>query len=335
MIKILSLLLTVALFFITSTNFVFAAPGDLLVTPEKTPLFSESGDGLWLPGYSLTRTVYVKNNASEIKLVSLTPSTFLDNPRDLSKQMEIKVADNFGNTLYGGSPKKFLNDFYALVEYPLSYLLPSHDVTYSLTVTLDGDSTGNEWRNKTTGFDLAVGFYSETAPTPTPTTSSDNNSNGSTTTSNTSTTSTSDPSTASNPTPTPTMPQAGIFIPVTYGTEGNIINVPVLGAETSATPTPKKTLKETIIGAAKKKGQILGTCANPWWWWLLYIVQVIFQIIMHRISRVQNRKLVLIAQVLSGVLFGFIFWKFFCSLWFLIVSLIISALFLYSTHKKT
>lgn len=321
--KILLLLAMVGLFLLGTKN-VLAAPGDLIVTPEKTPLFSKASDGFWMPGYFLTRTIYVKNNSADIKLVAITPYNFLDNPRVLSNKMEIVVADNFGHTLYGGAPQKFLVDFYTLVEYPLSFLLPSHDVTYSFTVSLDGPTTGNEYQNKTTGFDLDIGFYSETPnPTPTPT---PENPPGPTNTPGPNATSTPGP----NATPTPV---PGTFITYEYG--GGYVEVPVLGAETSVTPTPKKSLKEAIFGAGKKKGEALGACFNPWWWWLLYLLQIIFQIFIRLISRRENRKLVLFAEGVSGVLCAFIFWKFFCHWIFWVVSTLISLLFFYATHRKT
>lgn len=314
--KIFIMLLMAALFFVLKNEAVFAA--DLEVTPQTTPLFSAASDGYFVPGKSLTKTVVVKNNSSETKLVAITPSNFINNPPQVSTVFEIAISDNFGNTLYGASPKKFLSDFYTINEYPLTYLLSNHSVTYSFNVNLDS-GVGNEWQNKQTGFDLAIGFYSETppetTPTPTPTPQSGGKGGGG--------------GGEGGPTSTPT-PDPGTFIPVSYG--GEYVYVPVLGVETSITPSPAK---KAIFGTQKKKGSTLGACANPWWWWLLYLVQIVFQIIFRKKASPAIRKRILFAEVISGLLCAFIFWKFFCNIIFAIISALISLFFLLLTHRKT
>jgi hypothetical protein len=322
--KIFLSLFFAIIFFGFSAKISFAT-SDLIVTPEKTPLFSEGNDRLWMPGYFLTRTVYVKNNSSETKLVAITPSNFLDNPRDLSNQMTIAIHDNFGNKLYGDPVLKSLSDFYTLTEYPLSYLLPLHDVTYGFTVNLDGPTTGNEWQNKKTGFDLTIGFSSETpkdSPTPTPTTE---NQPGPTNTPQPGPTNT--PGPGNTPTPTPI---TETYIPTYY--QGEIIDVPVLGAQTSSTPSPTKTIQEKILGT--EKGSVLGTCANPWWWWLLYSCQIAFQFITFKKTKKVFTKRILFAEIVSGILCGFIFWKFFCQIIFAIISIVISIFFIILTLRK-
>lgn len=322
--KIFFLLLFAALFF--TFNFKAALAADLnivcddsgCIPPTNPSIFSS---GLWFPLKSETRSIYLRNDSPTPQLIALSVTNGTTGTTDLSNVMHMKIVDDHSNTPFDNS----FTNFYTLNEFPLTLLLNSgHDVIYSFTASMD--NVGNDWQEKETSFDMTLGFSviptQTSTPTPTP-----NPEPTATSTPGPSPTPTPQP--ADTPTPTPT-PVAGTYISYYYG--GEYIQVPVLGAETSSTPTP--TIK-IVEGAAAKKGKTLGACMNPWWWWLLYLVQIVFQIIMRRVGRPQNRRLVLSAQVLSGLLCGFIFWKFFCHWIFWVISALMSLFFLYVTHRKT
>lgn len=263
----------------------------LIVEPEQTPLFNISSDGYWFPGKSLTRKITIVNNSSKTELVAILPLNVLNFNPDLASVLKIQINDNFGNNLYGKIPTRHLSDFYLEKEYPLTFLSPNYSVIYSFLIDFDL-SAGNEWQNKKTGFDLSVGFSSNTetsGPTNTPGPGPTNT-----------------PGPADTPTPTPI---TGTFIPVTHGVE--VINVPVLGAETSITPIPTKTFKEKILGTENKKVNSFNSHTNLWWLLILYLIQAIFQIIINKKTSPEIKKRILFAQIVLGILFAFIFWKFF------------------------
>jgi hypothetical protein len=330
--KIFFLLLFAALFFTFNFKSAFAADfatecGDSGCNPATTTsIFSTEK---WFPLRTETRTIQVKNISSIARFIKVSANGDASAAFDLAQKLTVQIKDDASpnNELYGFSPIKHLSEFYLDKEYPLTKLLPSSVVTYSFIITMD--DVDNDWQNRSTVFDLQLGFTDEDEPSPTPTqtptpTPTPENNPGPTNTPGPDPTNT--PGPASTPTPTP----VGNYI--IYNYQGTDIYVPVLGEQTSITPTPTKT---DVEGATSKKGKTLGACMNPWWWWLLYIVQIIFQIIMRRIARPRNRRLVLIAQVLSGLLCGFIFWKFFCHWIFWVISTLISLLFLYATHHRS
>lgn len=305
---------------------------NIYVTFEKTPLFSQTSDGLWMPGYSLTRSAYVRNDNAVPRIIRLSTENFVGSTPDLKDVLEIAVVDNHGNTLYGGSlGTQFLSDFYTLSEYPLTVLLPGSDVTYFFTVSLDS-SIGNLWQNKHTGFDLILGFDSEeyplVTPTPTPTetsapTPTSQENPGPTSTPVSGTTNTPIPvPTATTPTPISDGEVLnGYFVPVLY--EGNVVEVPVLGAKTSkATSTP------TLIPKLAR-GQVegKGICVNPWWWFWLYLIQAIIQFFLTRAKKRTRTVFILLAQAFVGAVTAWIFWKYFCWIIFMIISILISVVF--------
>lgn len=285
-------------FFIFVFIFIFfgfkpAHAESLIVEPEQTPLFNISSDGYWFPGKSLTRKITIANNSTETKLVAISPLNVLNFNPDLASVLKIQISDNFGNNLYGKIPTRHLSDFYLEKEYPLTFLSPNYSAIYSFLIDFDL-SAGNEWQDKKTGFNLSVGFSSETAPeipTPTPT-----NTLGPGPTNT--------PGPADTPTPTPI---PGTFIPVTHGTE--VINVPVLGAEASIAPSSTKTFNEKVLGTQKKKGNIFDSHTSLWWLLILYLIQAIFQIIINKKASFGIKKGILFAQIILGILFAFIFWK--------------------------
>lgn len=319
--KIFLTLLLLALFF--GFKSVYAADLNIYCNDSGcSPANSSSifSPDLWFPLKTETKTIFLQNNSPDAQLIAISVTNGTTGEEDLSKVMKMKIIDDNFNNLYEDT----LENFYLLTEYPLTYLLNGHNTTYSFTVSMN--DVDNNWQEKNTAFDMTLGFSYipiETTPTPTPTPKQEN---GPTQTPGPNATSTPGP----NPTSTPT-PEAGTF--VTYNYEGQNINVPVLGVETDKTPSPKKTTK--IIKEIKEK--ILGSnlCLNPWWWWVLFILQLALQVLNKKKASPKIKKRILFAQIVSGFLFAFIFFKFFCHWIFTLISILITVFFLILTVHKT
>lgn len=310
---------------------------------ERNPLFSLSQDGYWMPCDSLTRTTQVTNTSGADQIIAVYPENTFHLPvfPDVSSVFEITIYDNYGNTLYGGLlNKKYLSDFYGISEeYPLSLLVNGANVTYFFNVQLDC-SLGNGWQNRETGFDLVIGFSTLPLPsiTPTPTNTPVP---GPTNTPGPGPTNTPGPGPTNTPGPAPTStPVLGTggglgYITYEYGSE--LIDVPVLGAATSGTPTPKPTKKITpvVSGAATGKVEGAGTCVEPWWWWVVLLIQILLHTLLRQIGRSQSRGQIFFWFILSELIFGFILWKFFCTLLYLLISILIFLIYSYLIHRKT
>lgn len=278
--------------------------------PSSSSIFSSEP---WFPLKKETKTIYLLNNSPNSQLIGLSVTNGTTGSTDLSNVMTMKITDNFLNNLYDDS----LTNFYTLSEYPLTFLINSgHDVTYSFQASMN--DVGNDWQERDTSFDMTIGFVIIPTQTPAPTN-----------TPAPGPTNTPGPGPTSTPTP---VPVPGSFIPFNFS--GQIINVPVLGAQTSVTPTPTKTIAEKILATTKNTGKTLGARTNPWWWWILFIIQIILESTILKKTNKDIKKRILFAQFISGILFGFIFSKYPSSLISLIISVVISLLFFIATYKK-
>ena len=157
--KTLSVILGIII--ITSLLPSAAKASDLLVEFESNPLFEEAN---FLPGDSVTRWVKVTNNSAEDKKV-LTQATDYSDPipsDDLCHALMITISQNDVD-LYGGSSAtgpKTLCDFYQESKNLPIYLSDIHSgetIQYDFSILFNSDSN-NEWQEKTTYFDIVIGF---------------------------------------------------------------------------------------------------------------------------------------------------------------------------------
>lgn len=132
---------------------VQAAPSDF--TFEATPLFNEAN---FLPGDTVTRSVYVNNTTGQAQAVGVKTTFFND-------------ADNLGSTLYltikeGDSSlyQGYLAAFFAAGELPLSNVGVGANTAYSFSIVMD-DLTGNEFQLKNLSFDFSLGYIIDGAVT--------------------------------------------------------------------------------------------------------------------------------------------------------------------------
>lgn len=96
----------------------------------------------------------------------------------------------------------------------------------------------------------------------------------------------------------------------------------------SPTPRPTEPLPE-VAGA--------GICTDPWWWWLVYAIQAVVMFAIYTLinkNSVNKRNIFYVIKILSAMVFGFIFWKWFCPWWDWIVSLLASAIVLFFIKQK-
>ncbi|NCN52640.1 hypothetical protein GW943_02410 [Candidatus Parcubacteria bacterium] len=127
---------------------VAAEAATLSVVFEQTPLFSNSNV---TPGDSVSRTVVVTNNGTEIENVYVSIDKASNN--GLADVMELSITDS--------SPTSYFNDtfinFFAATPVSLGTLGAGATRTYTFTASLDS-STGNAYQKSSMGFDLIVGF---------------------------------------------------------------------------------------------------------------------------------------------------------------------------------
>ena len=127
------------------------------------PLFSNSLDGFWYPGKSITKTLNLKNSGPETREMAIR-GTITSTINILENVMHISIVG--GTTvIWAGS----VTDFYGQDKIGMGTFAPGADLDYDFTVLMSSGA-GDEYQNKETVFDLTLGFWGEPTPTPTPTT---------------------------------------------------------------------------------------------------------------------------------------------------------------------
>ncbi|MCK4473704.1 fibronectin type III domain-containing protein [Candidatus Parcubacteria bacterium] len=150
---------------------------ELVVEFEKTPLFDEAD---FKPGDSITRWVKVTNNSGQTQPIATEAINWPGFPNssnvpndDLSRALLIVIKKQGGSDLYGGSSStgsKSLYNFYqdsdTYQEIYLSEVNNTQTTQYDFTISFPSEKE-NEWQEKTTGFDIIIGFQgTEGGPTP-------------------------------------------------------------------------------------------------------------------------------------------------------------------------
>lgn len=132
-------------------NIVYAAPVDLVVEFENSPLFSE---GNFMPGGEVVKWVKVSNNTSESHPIIVEAINKI-NPDGLGDFLNLQIKEN-GNVLYNDS----LSDFFNSGEVVMSNLSGNASTTYNFIVGFD-TTTSNDYQDKNLGFDLLIGFQGQ------------------------------------------------------------------------------------------------------------------------------------------------------------------------------
>ena len=132
-------------------NIVRAQPDDLVVEFEQEPLFSETNLG---PGESVTRWIKITNNSDSAQRIAIKADNIQEcsGTDCLSDILEILIKEGTVE-LY----KKSLTQFYSEGEVFLSNLDSGSSTQYDIVVNFS-EISGDAYQDKTTGFDLIIGF---------------------------------------------------------------------------------------------------------------------------------------------------------------------------------
>lgn len=126
------------------------------------PLFSNSLDGFWYPGKSITKTLNLKNSGSETREMAIKGSR-TSTINILENVMQVSIVGG-STVIWSGS----VADFYDLEKIGMGTFAPGANLNYDFTVLMS-PGAGNEYQNKETVFDLTLGFWGDAIITPAPT----------------------------------------------------------------------------------------------------------------------------------------------------------------------
>lgn len=119
------------------------------------PLFTTTADGVWYPGRTLTRTINMKNNGTQVREMALkgTGMTVSD---ILKNVMNLSLINSGGAVIWSGS----LADFYNQNNINLGIFNPGDSLDYKMTINMN-NSANDDYQEKESVFDLTLGFLGE------------------------------------------------------------------------------------------------------------------------------------------------------------------------------
>jgi len=147
-------------------TFVAKAAGLTVEFQNGPPLFNETN---FAPGGSVSKWVKVTNTSGSSQRIAIEAINFTkpvpDN--DLSHALNILIKQG-ATEIYGGAGnEKTLYDFYQSGETYLSSVDNSGTAQYDITISFPADKT-DDWQEKTTQFDVVVGFEGQEGGLPLP-----------------------------------------------------------------------------------------------------------------------------------------------------------------------
>lgn len=130
----------------------YAAPDDLVVEFESTPLFSEAN---FLPGNEVVRYAKVTNNTGALKDI-IAEAINVSDPDSFADALTLVIKEG-ATELFNGS----LADFFDAGEVALSAVAGGGGTTqYDFNVVFNS-SSGNSYQENILGFDIIIGFAGE------------------------------------------------------------------------------------------------------------------------------------------------------------------------------
>lgn len=296
------------------------------------PLFNESK---MLPGHSITRTLEVSNigdcdcgelnfTTSNVSYARKAPlEIFSPIPGDISKKfftvIKSESTDYYGlrNGSNAASDTKSLYDLFNESVVPLGSLSSDTSKIFEWVVTFDSQ-TGNDYQGVSTKFDFSVEFKCGSGD-------GDGNGDGD-----------GDGDGVSGGIDGGT---GGAGIVAGIATQLGFGGPPQTFEEVAGTAAPTTPEPEIILpgdeGAGKVKG--ISACVDPKFWWLLFIVQFLLCYIFYKRVNQQNmdkKKQHFFIQILNDLVFMFIFWKYFCPWWDVLVSALIGVFWFTLLKRK-
>ncbi len=105
--------------------------------------------------------------------------------------------------------------------------------------------------------------------------------------------------------------------------------------ETAGVSAPATSQPGIVLPAGEVKGA--STCTDPKLWWILFVIQFLISFIFYKRANKQNmdkKKLHFFIQILNDIVFIFIFWKYFCPWWDVLVSVLIGVFWVILLKRK-
>lgn len=283
------------------------------LNPDNTPLFSESNI---LPLWSTTKTVTAHSLYSEARkfAVLVTNPIFFDIlPNPLEKEINITIKEGESGAILWGP--KTLADFKNAGEIQLSNIPSGEYRNYLFNAEL-GD-VDNSYQGKEVTFDLVVGF--ETLPVPDSKDGGGSDEN--------------DDKDSGEDGQSLVSAVAGLATQLGFG------GPPQTLEEVAGTIAPETLEPEAVLPGDDSIGKVKGTsvCVDPKFWWLLFIVQFLLCYIFYKRVNKQNydkKKQHYSIEVVINLVFMFIFWKYFCPWWDVLVSGLIGVFWILLLRRK-
>lgn len=120
------------------------------------PLFSQSLDGYWYPGRTVTKILSLQNSSGSTKEMAMK-ATKTSSIGDLEKVMQVVITPSAGGAdIYTGS----LTDFFNQSKISFGNFNSGPAVNYNFNVAMDA-SANNDYQNTQVVFAMTLGFWTE------------------------------------------------------------------------------------------------------------------------------------------------------------------------------
>ena len=281
------------------------------------------------PGDSITRVLHILNTTNpdscNLTMSATTPLTTGNaGSSDFTTKLFTAIYDG-SSDVYGvrdvtgkATNSKTLGNLYGDTPIFLGSIVAGGNRDYNWTVYFDKDSD-NTYQAASTKFDLNLTFVCGNPPAFNPGEGGDGDGDGS------------DGDTGGESAITSAV--AGI------ATQLGFRGPPLFFEEVAGTSTPATSQPEIVPpedeGAGKVKG--VSACVDPKLWWVLFIVQFLLGYLFYRRVNKQNmhkKRWHFFFQVVNDLVFMFIFWKYFCPWWDVLVSALIGVFWLTLLKRK-
>jgi hypothetical protein len=157
--KLTKTILLITAIVIFSTGFLVSAVqavGLAVEFEDGSPLFNKTN---FVPGDIITKWIKVTNASGSTQRIAIEAIEFTKPvpENDLSRALMIVIKQGVTEIYGGAGSEKTLYQFYQNGETYLSELTDNNTAQYDITISFPSDKE-DYWQNKTTGFDIIVGF---------------------------------------------------------------------------------------------------------------------------------------------------------------------------------
>ena len=282
-------------------------------TSPSGSLFSESG---MLPGDSVVKTISVINNDSDDTCyLNMRTENETQNPVEFPSRLFTVIRKKPSSILsgtyasvYEAASTKNLQDIFDLSSLYFEHLPPGGSLTeYEWIVTFD-QSAGNEFQEAETLFDFDLVFSCGHDD------DNGDDDNG-------------DDDDDDDHHHHDDDDDDDIIFGDVAGVTSFWFPPPLIAGTSVDEPADEP----VVQGISDEPGDVSGIadCTDPWWWMLVFIVQIIIQLIVFLMSRNRDSKTVwVLLQLVISIIFIYVFWKYFCPTWDIYLSALIGLIFM-------